>query len=60
MTIHKHPWNTIPEHIGSIKEIMGYGCSSSFQDEKHIIFFDTKHSMCEMHQYNNEYENNNG
>lgn len=46
-----HPWNTGEMH-GSIRQIKGYGCTVPISDtpsEKVIVFFEFKHSMCEMH-----------
>ena len=44
-----HPWNKLPEHKGSIREIIGYGCNMPEFDS--TVFFETEHSLCEMHDW---------
>ena len=48
--IYKHPWNK-GEGKGSIKEVMGYGCTGLEDSmEKVTIFFDDKHGRCEIYE----------
>lgn len=42
-----HPWNRNALTKGSIKRIIGYGCT--VPDMPAITFFDSKHGMCEMY-----------
>jgi len=51
--IMKHPWNK-GDGKGSVNQVMGYGCHMKdfeLDDNKRprVIFFDTEHGMCEMH-----------
>ncbi|MCP4100534.1 MAG: hypothetical protein GY750_03785 [Lentisphaerae bacterium] len=46
----KHPLNK-GEAKGSILTVFGYACGSpSEQETKSVIFFDSEHGMCEMHE----------
>jgi hypothetical protein len=57
----KHPWNS-DFAKGSIREILGYGCETpeftmEFIDNSAspvVIFFDSPHGMCEMHEKIND------
>jgi len=44
-----HPWNKNDLTKTSITSIIGYGCTMPESDR--IVFFDTSHGMCEMHEY---------
>lgn len=35
---------------GPVTKIAGYGCKAVYEGEK-IVFFETAHSMCELHQF---------
>lgn len=48
--INKHPGNSSFAK-GSIKEILGYGCLFPDDVDNTVIFFDTKHGLCEMHTH---------
>ena len=49
MPIVAHPWNTSGFAKGPISEIIGCGCIAP--DTDRIVFFDSKHGMCEMHEF---------
>lgn len=61
VTIVKHPWNSGIAK-GSIKDILGYGCSAN--EKGNIIFFDVDteneghHGLCEMHTTRDESNGN--
>ena len=44
-----HPWNKNPDHQGSIRTVIGYGCNMPEFDS--IVFFETEHNLCEMHTW---------
>ena len=51
----KHPWND-GAGKGRITESMGYGCASpeftvGFEGRPTVIFFDSGHDLCEMHEF---------
>ena len=48
-TIKKHPWND-GAGKGSISEAMGFGCQPPEFDQRTVIFFDSGHGLCEMHE----------
>ena len=45
----QHPWNKHPWSKGKITQAIGYGCT--VPDMPSVVFFDDKHSMCEMHDW---------
>lgn len=49
--IRRHPWNQMVggRMKGPITEIAGWGCS--LPEFGAIIYFESKHSMCEMHEW---------
>lgn len=44
-----HPCNKTSLTRTSIMRIIGHGCT--VPDMENIVFFDSKHGMCEMHEY---------
>jgi hypothetical protein len=44
-----HPWNKHALTKNRITTIIGYGCNSPEMEA--TVFFDKKHSMCEMHEF---------
>lgn len=50
--IMRHPNNKISggRMKGPVTKIAGYGCKAVYEGEK-IVFFETAHSMCELHQF---------
>lgn len=47
--ISAHPWNKNEMVKGSVSIVVGFGCT--VPDLPNITFFESKHGMCEMHDW---------
>jgi hypothetical protein len=49
--IQKHPWNTNDMFKGSIGDFLGWACTAMLKDTGKIIFFEKRHGLCELHDF---------